>query len=164
MERGWRGPAARPPRRLRSPPFGYCHAFPGIFFFFFFFASLELNDISSSAGAAGRLEIAQRERLGKAAKGSSRLCGKGEGVLLGNPFFSRKNPLGLSLSPALGLWHCRGWGEGEANSAACADEKFGKRGLGDGDVPAVSRYGAARSRSSLLLIPLGKIRGQLLEH
>lgn len=31
----------------------------GFFFFFFFFASLELNDISSSAGAAGRLEIVQ---------------------------------------------------------------------------------------------------------
>lgn len=63
-------------------------------FFFFFFASLELNDISSSAGAAGRPEIVQRE----AWEGSSRLCGKGEGILLENPFFSRKIAFSLGKS------------------------------------------------------------------
>lgn len=58
VEWGSQGPGARPFPLASLPSLWILQRFPWDFFFFFF-ASLELNDISSSAGAAGRLEIVQ---------------------------------------------------------------------------------------------------------
>lgn len=103
--RRWSGDPGLP--SLPSPPFGYCNAFLGIFFpFFFLSASLELNDISSSAGAAGRLGDSERlEKQQRAAPGSA---GKVRAILL-------ENPLGFSIMPAVGSWQCWGWGKGDVS-------------------------------------------------
>lgn len=135
--RRWSGDPGLP--LLPSPPFGYCNAFLGIFFpFFFLSASLELNDISSSAGAAGRLGDSERlEKQQRAAPGST---GKVRAILL-------ENPLGFSITPAVGGGERGMFLETQqCFRARLAGRKFAELVFGDGDVPVspapALRYGA----------------------
>lgn len=114
MERGPGAPIAS------LPSLWILQRFPWDFFSFYFLsASLELNDISSSAGAAGRLGDSERlEKQQRAAPGSA---GKVRAILL-------ENPLGFSITPAVGSWQCWGWGKGDVSgNSAVFSCSFGRQ-------------------------------------
>lgn len=142
--RRWSGAGGDPrPDTFAPLPLDIATLSLGFFSLFFFFASLELNDISSSAGAAGRLEIAQREAW-KGSKGSSWLCGKGEGVLLENPFFSWEIPW-VSL--------CRrvlagGWEKGKQTVLVVQLESLGSGVFGGWRCPSGAQVQSRSSRLS----------------